>query len=268
MTRVQPEGGGWKGDLSAFFEVRSRDVIGGRLSDAELCWVSGREPRLWSDPALYADLITSVVDDLDLRADQHLLEMGCAAGFLARGLAGQVSGYVGVDLSWTAARAARSLRLGNAVFVQGDGTALPFGAAAFDRVAAYDVFTNFADWTTAEAVVAEMVRVVRPGGRVMIGSLGDEATREEFERVAQEVSRNLDARYGPLQASPPPSLLRRLWRWWRPEPPGRIVCYFFKRRDFLDLGTRLGVDVRVTELHVRNPYRGYRFNVVYTKPTG
>jgi SAM-dependent methyltransferase len=257
---------GWRDDLSAFFESRSWDIRGRRLSDAELCWVSGREPRLWADPTRYADLVTSVVADLDLRPDQRLLEMGCAAGFLARGLAGRVRRYVGLDLSGAAVRVARSLGLDGALFVQADGTALPFRAAGFDRVIAYDVFTNFADWVTAEAVVVAMMRVVRPGGRVMVGSLGDEATREEFERVALDVGRDLDARYGPVPAPPSPGLRVRWWRWWRPQPTGRVVCYFFKRRDFLDLGARLGVETRITELHARNPYRGYRFNVIYTKP--
>jgi len=255
----------WRKELAAFFETRSRDVRGRPLSDIELCWVSGREPRLWSDPALYGDLVDGVTRELDLRDTQRILEMGCAAGFLARGLAPRAAGYVGVDLSVTALRVARSLGLGNARFVQADGAALPFASGAFDRAISYDVFTNFAEWTTAEAVVVEMVRTVRPGGRVMVGSLGDEETRGEFEAVAQEVGRRLDAEHGPLPAPPAGSRPSRWWP-WRRRDAGRIVCYFFKRRDFVDLGARLGLSTRVTELHPRHPYRGYRFNVVYTRP--
>ena len=160
----------WADQLQTFFETRARTVKGRRLSNAELCYVSAREPRLWSDERLYADLIDSIRDGLALEEDHRLLEVGCAAGFLARGLAGCVRRYVGADLAWATAAVARSLRLPGAAFVQADGACLPFADDTFDRVISYDVFTNIPDWKTAEAIVVDMVRVTRPGGRVMIGS--------------------------------------------------------------------------------------------------
>jgi SAM-dependent methyltransferase len=253
----------WLDQLQVFFETRSDIIKGGRLSNEELCYVSGREPRLWKDERQYADLLASIRDQLELREDHRLLEVGCAAGFLARGLAGCARRYVGVDLARTAAVVARSLRLPGAAFVQGDGAALPFADEAFDRVISYDVFTNIAEWKTAEAIVGEMARVARPGGKVMVGSLADARTQEEFERIVGEVAEELDLKYGPV-----PAIRRPFWRSWRRRPRdfGQIVCYYFNRQDFLDLGTRLGIDVRIENIHQRNPYVGYRFNVVYTKP--
>ena len=55
----------WRTALHAFFEERSREILSLPPSDERLCYVSGREPRLWSDPALYADLIESIRGQLE-----------------------------------------------------------------------------------------------------------------------------------------------------------------------------------------------------------
>ncbi len=253
----------WKDQLQAFFDTRSEEVKGLRPSIERLSYVSGREPRLWMDASLYADLIGSIRDQLALKDDHTLLEVGCAAGFLASGLASAVGRYVGVDIAGNAVAVARSLNISHARFIQADGVILPFADGAFDRVVSYDVFTNIAEWKTAEAMIAEMIRVARPGASVMVGSLADEERREDFERVVQDVAGQLDATYGP-----PRAIRRPFWRRWsrRRRTDGQIVCYYFRRRDFLELGVRLGVDVRLLDIHKRNPYAGYRFNAVYTKP--
>lgn len=265
MSATERPTGDWKTDLHTFFEARSREVRGLRASDERLCYVSGREPRLWADPALYADLIDSIRTQLALEPGQRLLEVGCAAGFLTRGLAACVARYVGVDLSRAALDVARSLGLDGTRFAQADAVALPFVDGTFDRVICYDVFTNIAEWTTAAAMVMQMVRVTRPGGSAMVGSLADEETRPEFEHVVQEVARGLEARYGPVA----PPVRQPFWKRWgsrRPEPTGQIVCYYFKRRDFMDLGAQLGVLTEIHDIHPKNPYHGFRFNVIYRKP--
>ena len=51
-----------------------------------------------------------------------------------------------------------------------------------------------------------------------------------------------------------------------PVQPG-IVCYYFRAEDFRALANRLAADVELTNIHRLNPYEGYRFNAVYTKPS-
>ncbi|MBK7674977.1 MAG: class I SAM-dependent methyltransferase [Candidatus Accumulibacter sp.] len=212
-------------------------------------------------------MISDIFQQAGLSPAALLLEVGCASGFLAIGLSPKVSRYVGVDLSRDALRAATRLRLANADFKHADGENLPFGDSVFDSAFSYDVFTNFPDFALGAGIIREMLRVVRPGGRVFIGSIPDAAKREEYEKRIVAVAAELDARYGPPPPGPEPkpaSPLDRIRNFLRPVNPA-IVCYYFNRNDFLQLGEKLGVSVELTDIHPLNPYLGYRFNAIYTK---
>ena len=97
---------------------------------------------------------------------RRVLELGCGAAAGARWLAGQGAEVTGLDLSAGmlrhAARAAR--RSGVRVpLVQADALALPFRDAAFDVVCtAFGAVPFVAD---SAAVMREVARVLRPGGR-------------------------------------------------------------------------------------------------------
>jgi SAM-dependent methyltransferase len=256
----------WQRQLVAFFETRSSAVRRGRVTRAELSYVSGRDPRLWADQALYDDLVASVVAQLGLAVHHRLLEVGCAAGFLAEGLAPRLGQYIGVDLSRQALTVARSLRIPSATFVQADGGRLPFRDGAFDAVVSYDVFTNLPEREVATNLVAEMGRVVRPGGRILVGSVADEARKDELVAAVARVGSELSERCGPL---PPEPSRRRWWTSWLPRPPEAepaISCYYYGREEMVRAGERLGLHTHISDIHPRNPYLGLRFNVVYLKP--
>jgi SAM-dependent methyltransferase len=97
---------------------------------------------------------------------RRVLELGCGAAAGARWLAGQGAEVTGLDLSAgmlrQAARAAR--RSGVRVpLVQADALALPFRDAVFDVVCtAFGAVPFVAD---SAAVMREVARVLRPGGR-------------------------------------------------------------------------------------------------------
>jgi len=254
--------------LKLFFEERASQVSKAP-SLLEQCWVSGREPRLWMQDELYADLMGSLKQQLALEPDHTLLEVGCAAGFLARGLAPLCRHYTGIDLSEMTIDRARSLELANATFRGADARALPFSEGSFDRVISSDVFTNFEERELVRAVVTEMVRVTRPGGRVLVGSLPDERTKERFLAHVADVNRQLDARFGPapkprLKAGALSRLKQLYWKKVRRVEP-RVVGYYFKREDFVTLGDELGVTTEILDIHPKNPYFGFRFNVLYEK---
>lgn len=102
--------------------------------------------------------------------DRRILDIGCGTGaFASRVLSSfPEADVVGLDLSDGMLRGARE-RLANANgrlhLVQGDSQRLPFANDAFDVVTCSHSFHHYPDQTR---VVAEMHRVLRPGGKVLI----------------------------------------------------------------------------------------------------
>lgn len=260
--------GGWRQASKWFFNERA-EHISTQVTPATLCYVSGREQRLWTDPALYSDLMESVRQQLDLKPHHSLLEVGCAAGFLATGLAERVHRYTGLDIAARAVEVARSLGIANAEFHVGDGTQLPWPDESFDRTICYDVFTNFPDFDSVARVLRDMVRVTRRGGKIMAGSLADDACKEEFQQHVHRVVKDLDTRFGPAKPVTEKRTLAGTVRGWflrkvkKIEP--QVVCYYFRKADFVKLGQDLELKTEIFDIHRLNPYRGYRFNVVYTR---
>ncbi len=261
----------WKASLHSFFDQRGGELLS-HPTLQELCYVSGRDPRLWSDPVMYGDLIRSIVDSLSVSKSASILEVGCAAGFIANGVAPLVKNYIGIDLARNALVAAGRLGLPNAVFKHSDGSSVPLQSSSVDAAFCYDVVTNFPSFDDVEPLIAEMLRVVRPGGKVMIGSVPDAACRDEYEQRIQEVAKELDAKFGPsvpqVNGVKTNSLLkgviRHLFR--RPSaPPPAIFCYYFSRADFRAVAQRFGVRLVFGEIHEMNPYRGHRFNAIFQR---
>lgn len=100
-------------------------------------------------------------------AGRDVLEFGCGAAQCARWLVGAGARVVAVDLSEVQLRHSRELdaRCGTRVAVAvADACALPFADDSFDVVcSAYGALPFVAD---AGALLREVVRVLRPGGRV------------------------------------------------------------------------------------------------------
>lgn len=104
---------------------------------------------------------------LGVGADQAVLEIGPGNGaFVPELLAAPGSRYAGVDWSpeMVAAanrRNATAVAAGRAEFVEGDAAALPFPDASFDRVLSVNTLYF---WAEPQRVLAEIARVLRPGG--------------------------------------------------------------------------------------------------------
>jgi SAM-dependent methyltransferase len=97
----------------------------------------------------------------ELEGFGRVLDIGCGDGQISRLLAASGAWVVGVDPTWNQIRVARE-RGGGAVFARSDAAALPVADGAFDAAVACLVFEHIDD---VYAAIAEVARVLRPGGR-------------------------------------------------------------------------------------------------------
>ena len=99
------------------------------------------------------------------RGDERALDVGTGAGALALALAPLVREVVGVDRVPELLALANERAPANAKFGEGDAIELPFADASFDLAGTLRTLHHIA---RPELVVAELARVTRPGGRVLV----------------------------------------------------------------------------------------------------
>lgn len=137
------------------------------LPDSYSRWRRSRLGRITD--ALEERLVLDLLGPVDRL---HVLDLGCGDGALASTLfrrGARVTGLNADPRMLAAARAraeAESVRLN---LVRGRAEVLPFPDGAFDRVVAVTVLCFVRD---ADRACAEMARVLRPDGRLVIGELG------------------------------------------------------------------------------------------------
>lgn len=131
-----------------------------------------------------------VATRIDLRAGQRVLEVGCGSGALWQQAEVHIPEAVELtlcDLSpgMVAAATARATTRAELAVVEGreaDLQALPFDDAHFDRVIANHMLYHLPDPPLG---VAELARVVRPGGAAIVATNGSRHMRELHELEAQ-----------------------------------------------------------------------------------
>ena len=120
----------------------------------------------------YLGVLGNLMQEAQLQPGETILEVGCGTGVLDRWLARHTQGrnrIVGMDVNPFSLREAAALAkkdgLANAVeFREGSALALPFPDASFDIAMSSTVIQR----VNADKMLAEMVRVAKPGGRVAV----------------------------------------------------------------------------------------------------
>lgn len=162
-----------------------------------------------------------------LRRGMRALDVGCGTGAVTRTMAKIVAPgrVVGVDSS--AARLAQARELAaaeglEAEFIEGNAYRLPLPSATFDYSWSRFLFEYLSE---PERALAELVRVTRPGGTVVVADLDGQL--EQFY---------------PLEASVQSELLeglRLLGRSGFDPRVGRKLYYWFCRAGFSDISVRV-----------------------------
>ena len=156
------------------------DYYEGRFTET-IDYCSGSSRRLKSRLALRPSFLRR-----HLRRGSAILDLGCGGGTDLIAGHGTVAG---VDLSLESLRRARGLY---PVVARADASQLPFADGAFDHVVSMD-FLGHVPLERKDAVIAEIARVLRPGGTTIhyaetdgdnlfsrVGRLSPELHRERF----------------------------------------------------------------------------------------
>ena len=96
---------------------------------------------------------------------ERALDVGAGAGALAFALAPLAGGVVAVDIEPALLEEARRRAPANVTLVEADATALPFEDESFDLAGTLRTLHHV---ERPQLVVAELVRVTRPGGTVLV----------------------------------------------------------------------------------------------------
>lgn len=145
-----------------------------KIADRLLPWLF---ERLYDELAWSYDLVAALVSQgywfawiraaLPAVQGQYVLELGCGTGHLQAALARTAISHTGVDLSRPMlAQARRRLRRAglNLRLLRANALELPFGSNTFSDVVA----TFPAPYIMQPATLAEIRRVLRPGGQLVI----------------------------------------------------------------------------------------------------
>lgn len=160
--------------------VAAGTVLGGAAVAAALMrrpaktrWAAGTMPGRsgsWLNSYLNRPIYRRMASALDLRPEDEFLDVACGWGEFLAVHAAPVRRVAGIDHAEAKITLARQrledrIASGTAEVVLGDAESLPWGDGTFSAVTCMDAFGFF---PAPERVLAETLRVLRPGGRMVM----------------------------------------------------------------------------------------------------
>ncbi|HYC02694.1 MAG TPA: class I SAM-dependent methyltransferase [Azospirillaceae bacterium] len=136
-------------ERSRVSDAMARDGVGG-LTEAERHALGGY-----------------VLDRLDLRPDQRVLEVGCGTGWYLRQIEERAAEVVGTDISG----GMLSHHTGKATLIECEASEVDFPDESFDRILMFGVSHYFPDMAHFGGVIRNLFRMLRRDGLIFIGDV-------------------------------------------------------------------------------------------------
>jgi ubiquinone/menaquinone biosynthesis C-methylase UbiE len=126
-------------------------------------------------------------------SQKKIIEVGCGTGFFLRRFSLKAKETVGFDLTEGMLEAGRKIAAEKGMeinFIQGDVLkGIPFADNYFDIVYSNSMIEFFQKGKEAEKVLTEMWRLLKPGGKFVIGVLNKKSTWA-YKRTAQSLEKD------------------------------------------------------------------------------
>ena len=159
-------------------------------------------------PVIFAPWAERLLDRATIREGDHVLDVACGTGIVARlssPLVGETGSVVGVDtdegMLAVATEAAAEAQL-TIEWREADAAALPFSEATFDVVCCQQGLPFFDDPVPA---LEEMRRVVDPDGRVLLNVGRPLEYQPGWDVLAAALSRHIGDEWGAMMHGPFPA---------------------------------------------------------------
>lgn len=188
--------------------------------------------------------LDELLDRLQLRPNQHLLDLGCGAGGLSEYVFDKLGPAVtGIDYSESAIRTARNRtpdKREKLNFLQADLNALDLPSNTFDVAISIDSIYGVSDM---DKTIASIVETIKPGGQLcilIVHRLNEESDLSCFDGKNTRVARSLDnlkLRYDTVDYSD----------WFRDFWPRARKAAFSLRDEYVSEGAELICDIWIRE---------------------
>jgi ubiquinone/menaquinone biosynthesis C-methylase UbiE len=133
----------------------------------------------------HLDAMQTLIEISQVCQDDQVLDVACGPGIVACEFARHAASVTGIDLTPAMIEQAEKRQweqgLENLTWTVGDATPLPFADDSFSLVITRYSFHHLLE---PERALSEMIRVCRPGGRVMVADVATEAAKAKaYDRL-------------------------------------------------------------------------------------